>query len=103
MGTTQSVIVYRNPLEQMFWESMLGGGAIVFFVIIGAAILGVLTYVWLDKIIANERRVARYSLPSKARYGTAMFLIRHQGTIAIGVSVLSLILAHIGNMRGWFA
>lgn len=37
MPQTQSIIVYRNPLEQQFWEGNyiipIGGGILVFFLV----------------------------------------------------------------------
>lgn len=43
MNNTQSIIVYRNPLEQAFWEGVAGanlipflGGVIVFFAVLFA-------------------------------------------------------------------
>lgn len=42
MSATQSIIVYRNPLEQMFWESAMAAnlwpvivGVFVFFLVFG--------------------------------------------------------------------
>lgn len=42
MSATQSIIVYRNPLEQMFWEGAMAGnlwpvivGIFVFFLVFG--------------------------------------------------------------------
>jgi hypothetical protein len=50
-GQTQSIIVYRNPAEQAFWESgmivPLGAGALMFlFVMMGMDQLISLKYGW---------------------------------------------------------
>lgn len=34
----QSVIIYRNPLEAAFWESMMNSEASIFFFVIGVGI-----------------------------------------------------------------
>lgn len=44
-----SIIVYRNPMEKAFWESMQNGGALVFVSFIVTAIFVTWAICQLDK------------------------------------------------------
>lgn len=68
----QSIIVYRNPLEQQFWESGL------LFPIMVACAVAILVAVIAGKIIESSRRL-RYSV-----YGGYAVMILSTGA-AIGV------------------
>ena len=41
MNQTQSIIVYRNPLEQQFWE---GGGYLIMIPVCGSLLAAALTF-----------------------------------------------------------
>lgn len=47
--TTQSIIVYRNPLEQAIWEGQMGGEIVP---IMSGIILGVIVMLLTDNIIS---------------------------------------------------
>lgn len=48
---TQSIIVYRNPLEQQLWEGIMSGDAFPFMV--GVAVF-LITYVLFNKFIVDK-------------------------------------------------
>ena len=88
----QSVIVYRNPLEAMIWESMMNGGALVFIIVMGIALLGVATYAGIERLHHNAYRKWRYS---QRPYGFVATLYIHNGKISIAVSVLAALALHL--------
>ena len=49
--TTQSIIVYRNPLEQMMWEGAMSGA---FFPIIVGVIFFFAMFLAIDKFIVKK-------------------------------------------------
>lgn len=48
MNGTQSIIVYRNPLEQMFWEGLTGSPVIV--PVFGSLCVGVIVLILLYRV-----------------------------------------------------
>lgn len=49
--TTQSIIVYRNPYEQMMWEGAMSG---VFFPIIVGVVFFFAMFLTIDKFIVKK-------------------------------------------------
>lgn len=93
-----SVIVYRNPLEAMIWESLMNGGAGPFFAIVLCALAGVLTYAAIERIGRDHWRQRRlthtYGTTHKVPNGIALWMVRHNGKISIAVSLLSAAAMH---------
>jgi hypothetical protein len=78
---TQSVIVYRNPLEQQFWESgvifpvVVGGAAFMIIVALGARLLDLLKWSHLSQ----KRKYAQNAILSVAAIvgiGTIGYLLQ---------------------------
>lgn len=49
--STQSIIVYRNPLEQMMWEGAMSGA---FFPIIVGVVFFFVVFLTIDKFIVKK-------------------------------------------------
>lgn len=49
--TTQSIIVYRNPVEQMMWEGVMSG---TFFPIIVGVVFFFAMFLTIDKFIVKK-------------------------------------------------
>lgn len=90
-----SVIVYRNPLEAMMWESIFNGGGWVFLAVAIAGGIGAFVYAQIDKHTSWSR--TRYTGRGRAR----SFLGEHNGKISIAVAVLALYLMHLASIKGW--
>lgn len=89
----QTVIVYRNPLEAAFWETMMNGGFFVFGAVVLIAVLGVMTYLGIDKLVSSEwRRARQYSWATQKRSNVpssfVLWLSRHNGKISITASIV---------------
>lgn len=79
----QSIIVYRNPLEAAIWESMMGGGALIFILVMGIALVGVCTYAAIERAFNRNRLSLVY---------------QYNGAISIAVSVLLALALHFWYM-----
>lgn len=55
---SNSIIVYRNPLEQMFWESFITSPVIV--PVFGALIMGVVSLIVIERIFTYIRNSNHY-------------------------------------------
>ena len=81
MNTTQSIIVYRNPLEQMFWEG--GGSAYVWPVLVGVfaffLVFGCIQSFIIDRLFPWSRRRVITSIAllvsAAAGVGTVMYMV----------------------------
>ena len=93
----QSVIVYRNPLEAAIWESLMGGGGVVFFAVLLIGLVGVLTYVGIEKMHARAYR--RWRATGRP-YRCIATLYLHVGKISIGVSLLTAAVMHYWYVYG---
>lgn len=59
--STQSIIVYRNPLEQQFWESGLVFPLIVFMVVAVVSIVVLTTIAkWITRPMSTANDVANW-------------------------------------------
>ena len=45
----QEIIVYRNPLEAAFWNSMSNGGALIFLIVLMIGVFWVFVYLLTEK------------------------------------------------------
>jgi hypothetical protein len=50
------VIVYRNPMEAMFWNSMMNGGAAIFFFVIFAVLFWAVVFSRSHKLILKHTK-----------------------------------------------
>lgn len=63
----QEIIVYRNPMEAAFWNSMSNGGAPIFFTAILLGIFWAVVYTIAEKLydrltIRSDREIGRYAM-----------------------------------------
>lgn len=92
MGDTTSIIIYRNPLEQMFWEGLLSSPlTFPLIVAIASAIVTVLIVAGMfDKfqrrLIANKKFNGRDSRLLNWSYA----IRRQEGVIAIVIFSLTI-------------
>lgn len=94
----ESIIVYRNPLEALIWDSLMNGGfwvVIAFFLAAGA---GVAVYGLIEKLVYGPYAWGKFN-----KFDARLMLYMHKGKISIAVSVLVLYLFHVANMNGVFS
>lgn len=84
MELTQ-VIVYRNPLEAMFWNSMMNGsGVLVFLTVIGLGVSFVLLY-----------KIAEYALGfTKIDWKKRQSYSMRFSTVAVCIMTVLLLMRH---------
>jgi len=60
----QEIIIYRNPAEAAFWNSMSNGGAVVFLAVIALGIFWALAYSLTEKVakVFNKNRFESTSI-----------------------------------------
>ena len=97
----QEVIIYRNPLEAAIWSSLMNGGFVVVLVFILAALVGVGVYTQIERLVSRSRRRYGYTTARTMGWTVTDFLSRHNGKISIAVSLISLYLVHLANIKGW--
>lgn len=93
----QSIIVYRNPLEAAFWDSMMNGGFVVVLAVMAAALVSVGVYVQIEKLHQHAYVKWRYTGRS---YKAIATLYLHVGKISIACSLLFLYTLHLWNIHG---
>ncbi len=82
MNQTQSIIVYRNPLEQAFWEGGLGMENII--PIVAGAIVFIAVFLFIGNLISKILRKYSYQ-----RNRITWFLAGHYLTIPWILAALS--------------
>lgn len=93
--TTQSIIVYRNPLEAAIWEALMNGGGIVVLAVIAAGLIAAGVTVWVDKMYwSSYRRSRGNNRFHKAVHHIVAALFNHAGWAAVIVFCAALYTMH---------
>jgi uncharacterized membrane protein YidH (DUF202 family) len=74
------VIIYRNPLEQAFWHSMMNGGAWIFLAVIALGVMYVAIFANLEKILRRHTKMPYWKVSKVCHW----------------VSVVSVLVAAVG-------